>query len=131
MTTKLEKEFTGIGEVAGFKFVQLKESHNCYMYQVNTGVSVHYEIFYKKQSAICIDFENRVYSETEFKEAYPKSEAFGVWAWTKSNLRDANIIFNSITNEARIFPEIDIKNLTRILIEKKNENKVVINNPLI
>ena len=27
-------------------------------------------------------FENRIYSETDSKVVYPKSEDFGVWAWS-------------------------------------------------
>jgi hypothetical protein len=31
---------------------------------------------------MCIDYENNLYSETEFKEIYPNSKDFGIWAWT-------------------------------------------------
>lgn len=32
---------------------------------------------------------NRIFSETEFKDKYPKSKDFGVWAWTFKSYTDA------------------------------------------
>ena len=92
--TKLPKEFLGKGEVSGFSFTQLQESEDSYLYKVVTEEgSIHYEIFEKSITPICIDFQNRIYSETEFKESYPKSNKFGISAKTTSNYERALEIF--------------------------------------
>lgn len=79
----LPLDFIGTGEVKGFKFVKthnngLKGS----LFEVNTGSSIHYEVVKTIYSPKCIDFENRIYSENEFKEVYPKSSRFGIDAWS-------------------------------------------------
>ena len=84
----LEKQFTGIGEVKGFNFTQLYSSEFAYIYKVE-GDSINYEVFERKNSPICIDFKKHIYSETEFKEVYPKSNSFGVSAWTFKYYHDA------------------------------------------
>jgi len=79
----LEYEFIGTGEVKGSKFTQIHNCRNAYLYKVEPiEGKVHFEVFKRKNVAICIDFENHVYSDTEFKEIYPNSKDFGVWAWT-------------------------------------------------
>lgn len=84
---KLPVEFIGRGEVSGSKFKQVFESDNAYIYDVETKEgSKHYEVFKKQTTAICIDFNNRKFSETEFKEIYPKSNNFGVTAWTTKSI---------------------------------------------
>ena len=90
MITKLENTFKGTGEVKGFVFTKEYENEKGYVYKVDTGENQHFEAFYRKETPICIDFENRVYSETELKEVYPKSNDFGVWAWSVSTI-DAGI----------------------------------------
>lgn len=82
----LQKEIIGIGEVKGFDFNQVFENDKGYIYQVNKD---YFEVFLKKTVAKCIDFKKRIYSETEFKEIYPKAKDFGIWAWSLSNLNDA------------------------------------------
>jgi len=94
---ELEKEFNGIGEVSDFKYVQNRVSTSAYLYEVwSNGRIVSFEVFERKNSPVCIDFANRVYSETEFKETYPKSNSFGVWAWTYFKLDSALEKFNSL-----------------------------------
>jgi hypothetical protein len=83
---KLEKQFDGVGEVKNFTFTQVAEMDNGYVYKVDTGDSVHYEAFLRKDVPICLDFKNHIYSETEKKEVYPKSKDFGIWAWTVKNV---------------------------------------------
>lgn len=83
---KLPTEFTGKGEVRGFHFTKTFENNKGYVYRVGTETHNHFEVFYKKQSPICIDFKKRIYSETDFKETYPKANSFGVWAWTVNSL---------------------------------------------
>jgi len=48
-----------------------------------------FEVFNTTYVPICIDFEKRIYSETDVKEVYPKSKDFGVWAWTYNNKEEA------------------------------------------
>lgn len=89
---KLDKQFTGTGEVKGFTFSQVLESENCYVYEVKQDEdceNVHYEVFKKLISPKCIDFAKKVYSETEFKETYPKSNQFGLVAWNSSDYNKA------------------------------------------
>lgn len=82
MITKLENNFIGTGEVKGFLFTKQFENEKGYVYKVEHEGSIHFEAFYRKETPICIDFANRIYSETDKKEVYPKSKDFGVWAWT-------------------------------------------------
>lgn len=86
---KLPAMFDGKGEVNGCIFSKVFESENGYVYQVKNGLRIHYECFKKKLVPVCIDFEKRIYSETEFKEVYPKSKDFGTWAWTKIEINSA------------------------------------------
>ena len=79
---KLEDNFIGIGEVKGFEFTKEKETENGYIFSVCSENNTHYEVFKKIITPICVDFESKVYSETEFKEVYPKSKQFGISAWT-------------------------------------------------
>ena len=87
---ELEKEFKGTGEVSGHEYKQIRVSTSSYLYEVRSdGVLVCFEVFKRNLSPVCIDFENRIYSETEFKESYPKSTSFGVWAWAYFTLESA------------------------------------------
>jgi len=79
----LPDEFLGKGEVKYFKFQKIITGYSNFMYKVEIlDKSIHYEVFKRKLTPLCIDFENRVYSDKEFKEVYPKSKDFGIWAWT-------------------------------------------------
>lgn len=86
MITYLEKTFAGKGEVSGVKFEQVYSDQKYYIYKRSDNG---YELFKKQMSPICIDFEKRIFSETEFKETYPKSNSFGVTAWHFNRLQDA------------------------------------------
>jgi hypothetical protein len=88
--TTIQNQFRGIGEVKGFEFIKIASVHGAYCYEVisNEG-NIHYEVFKVKTVPVCIDFEKRIYSQTEFKEIYPKSKDFGVWAWTYSSKEKA------------------------------------------
>lgn len=67
---ELKTEFIGKGQVKGFKFTQLKKTEYAYLYEVDTGSSIHYEIFEKKEN-------------TQFNcISYPSNKAFGIWAKT-------------------------------------------------
>lgn len=73
---KLESKFIGKGEVKGFEFEKIQETENALLYKVQTGEHFHYEVFKRKIQ----DSHPRALVQ-EQKEAYPKSNAFGVWAW--------------------------------------------------
>lgn len=86
---KLPAQFIGTGEVKGFTFKRVFENEKGYVYGVIQNEKVHYEAFYKKVTPVCIDFENRIYSETEYKESYPSSKHFGSIAWTANSMDEA------------------------------------------
>lgn len=83
---ELKKEFKGIGEVKGYNFKQLNKSPYAYIYQVEntTTKALHYEVF-KRQI-------NKRFNCV----SYPKSKSFGLWAWTKSNLTDAEYLYDEL-----------------------------------
>ena len=88
---KLENEFIDKGEVKGFKFRKIASTQHANLYEVSSGGSkVHYEVFLTKSTPMCLDFKKRVYSETEYKQKYPKSSDFGAWAWTYNILKRQN-----------------------------------------
>ena len=94
--TPLPDYFEGIGEVKGSKFYRVDSSRSFYIYEVHTlrdnlQLSIHYELILRDAVPVCIDFKNRIYSETEFKEVYPKSNGFGRYAWTFRSLALARI----------------------------------------
>ena len=70
-----------------------------YLYKVTTTEgSVHYEVFRRTMHPVCTDFENKIFSKTEFREGYPRSNAFGVSAWcikdfdkAKARFEDMNV----------------------------------------
>lgn len=67
---ELEENFIGRGEVKGFIFTQIKKSDYAYVYKVDNGYSVTYEVFFRKEN-------------TQFNcISYPSSKAFGIWAWS-------------------------------------------------
>ena len=94
----LPSEFTGKGEVSGFRFNKIDESDSHYIYEVNTGTSIHYEVIKRLITEKMVSIENRVYSETDFKEYYPKSNGFGRTAWSTTSLSRAREIFNNKTS---------------------------------
>jgi hypothetical protein len=98
-TQKLPKGFIGIAEVKGSKFERVKETQYAYMYMVDDS---HYEVFEKKTTPICLDFEHRIYSDVEVKEVYPKAKDFGIWAWTKNDYESACNLLDSLKKEDKI-----------------------------
>ena len=88
---ELPETFTGIGEVKGFAFERLFSNENAYIYKVTShkDSKPYFEVFRRKHSPVCLDFSKRLYSDTEFKETYPKANAFGSWAWTTFSIDKA------------------------------------------
>ena len=79
---ELPDNFIGVGEVSGLNFNKIASVDNGFLYEVGVDDMItHFEVFERKLTPICIDFEKRIYSETEFKVKYPKASDFGVWAW--------------------------------------------------
>jgi len=83
---QLEKKFTGKGEVKNYNFTQLKASSSAYLYEVKClqTENKHYEVF------------KHVENERFGCVSYPRSKSFGIWAYTKSNLKDAEKLFNEM-----------------------------------
>ena len=83
---ELPDNFIGVGEVSGLNFNKIASVDNGFLYEVGVdNIITHFEVFERKLTPICIDFEKKIYSETEFKVRYPKAEDFGKWAWTYTN----------------------------------------------
>ncbi|WP_307305036.1 hypothetical protein [Epilithonimonas hungarica] len=83
----LPNQFIGKGEAKGFFFTKIQESEKAFVFEVNTGCSIHYEVFKKK-------------AKTNSKRyCYPTSKAFGIWAWCPSTLDRAIEIFNETTQK--------------------------------
>ena len=85
---RLSLEILGRGEVKGVYFFQIKCSEFAYIYKC-FGTNTYFEVFKRKNSPICIDFEKRIYSEIDFKDVYPKAKDFGEWAWTCLDMESA------------------------------------------
>lgn len=83
----------------GFVFTKLKESENVFLYQVESEGKIWYEIFKCELVAKCINFAERIYSDTNFKYTYPKARSFGYNAWTKKSIREAEELFEDICKE--------------------------------
>ena len=94
---KLPENFIGSGEVKGFVFNKKTENEKAYIYEVSNIGSVYYEVFLKKNTPVCIDFENKIYSDEKFKEKYPKSNDFGIWAFCCLTYENAVLKFNKIS----------------------------------
>ena len=80
----LENEFIGKGEVKGFKFKQVQKSNTAYIYEVNSGCNIYYEVF------------SRVVNNKYQKEVYPMAKHFSIWAWAHMNYEDAKRKFNQL-----------------------------------
>lgn len=99
---ELQQSFLGTGEVKGASFIQRAKTSTHYIFErVQEGVS-HFEVFERKHTAVCLNFANREYSDTLFKETYPKSKDFGIWAWCCNDLDKANTyIYEYIYNNKK------------------------------
>lgn len=89
MLIELEKEFIGTGEVKDFVFRQVHKTPIHYIYEVNFGETIHYEVIERRNSPVCIDFNKKMFSEEDRKEIYPRSNTFGKNAWTAKSFDDA------------------------------------------
>ena len=82
----LSKEFIGKGEVKGYLFTQISKTDRAFIYEVNTGNQIHYEVSRKRVNHrfACI--------------SYPRANSFGIWAWTYSHLDSAMDKFNELNS---------------------------------
>ncbi len=97
MIKELEDSFEGTGDVKGWKFTKLASVEHGFMYERSCpDIGTYFEVFAVKVVPICLDFENRIYSETDFKQVYPKTNDFGKWAWCFGNYEDAIVKLNSL-----------------------------------
>ncbi|WP_370390222.1 hypothetical protein [uncultured Winogradskyella sp.] len=80
----LKIEFIGTGEVRGFNFRQIRSTNSCFLYEVDTGSTKHYEVFKKviNHRFACV--------------SYPRSKSFGVWAWCYKTKSKAEKKFNEL-----------------------------------
>ena len=81
---ELKKVFIGRGEVKGFKFTQIHYTNRAFLYEINTGESIYYEVFKKvlNRRFACV--------------SYPTSDHFGIWAWTYLSYGEAKERFNQL-----------------------------------
>lgn len=101
MNIEIEKSFIGYGEVKDFIFNQVDKNEFGYIYSVEDDGKMHYEVFEKRSSQVCIDFIERIYSETETRDVYPKANAFGVWAFTCTDLDHAYKYFKNFKSKEK------------------------------
>lgn len=73
---ELPLEFTGTGEVRGFKFSLFEKNDKGYIYLVTDGGQPWFEVFKRKVNQ---------YGGV----SYPKAKSFGLWAWSTRNLETA------------------------------------------
>lgn len=83
-TKQLQLEFIGKGQVRGFKFTQINQSLYGFLYKVDSGNSIYYEVFRKRLNTQynCI--------------SYPSDKSFGIWAWTTPSFNKAVDMFNNL-----------------------------------
>ena len=96
MIKTLELKFDGIGSKKGMVLSQIHCSALAYVYEIDNGGSLHYEVFKSCKTPICIDFEKKIFSEVDFKIRYPKDNDFGVWAWCYKNKDRAMKKYNEL-----------------------------------
>ncbi len=97
---KLEKVFSGKGEVRGYEFTQIRDCRGAYMYiktHIDSNVQ-NYEVI-RKIVVPKIIWETKE-KTGHYKETYPRSNRFGVDAWNFADLESATIKMNQIKKES-------------------------------
>ena len=87
---ELQESFIGRGQVKGFIFTLQNKSERAYIYKVDTGSSIHYEVFKRK--------ENKQFDCI----SYPSDKAFVFWAWSCSTIERENQVFEQLNNGERV-----------------------------
>ena len=83
---QLKTGFIGVGQVRGFQFALISKTNWAFLYEVDTGDTIYYEVFRKRI--------NRRFA----CESHPTDKAFGIWAWTTPNMERALEILNNLSN---------------------------------
>lgn len=81
---ELPTHYIGRGVVRGFEFRQIYVTESGFIYEVDTGASIYYEVFRKRVNRrfACI--------------SYPRASSFGIWAWTTPDLERAKEILREL-----------------------------------
>ena len=100
---ELELQFDGKGEVLGTKFRQLQKSDKAYLYELKDVETnkIYYEVFERRISKESEFVINGTLIKYEEKEIYPKSNAFGDWAWCCNSFEKAQIKFIELSNKIK------------------------------
>jgi hypothetical protein len=95
---ELREEFIGIGEVRDFEFTCLKQTDKAYLYKVVSPEfdETHYEVFERK--------ENHQFDCV----SYPKSNSFGLWAFTYSKYNKALEKFEDLNSRDKKNLDIEL-----------------------
>lgn len=91
---KLPIEFTGVGEVKGVNFMQFHRNKKAAIYEVDYN---YYEVFYityQYESEKTINGEHIRFKSSEI---YPRSNQFGVTAWTYNDYEKAIVKYVMIS----------------------------------
>lgn len=98
----LYDEFEGGGEMKGYKYKKIENNTYAYIFEVKNIEDediVFYEVIKRRIVPLCIDFNNRIYSETEYKEVYPNANKFGDEGFIYKSLEKAINKFNKIYDD--------------------------------
>lgn len=87
---ELKTDFIGVGQVKRFKFTQISKTNLAFLYLIDTGDTIYYEVFRK------------VINHRFACESYPTDKSFGVWAWTTPDIVKAFEILNDLSREESI-----------------------------
>lgn len=94
---ELNDQFKSKGEVNGYTFKKIQKSPYSYLYEVKNDLtkSIHYEVFKRKinNQFNCV--------------SYPRSKSFGLWAWTVTNLTDAEYLFDELSLTTDLESEVN------------------------
>lgn len=87
---ELPLEFIGRGETRGHDYKQVFTDGKWYIYLISINSKpYHYEVFQKKEVLTA----TAKYAKENYVD-YPRSNAFGVWAWTAKTLEHAKQIID-------------------------------------
>jgi hypothetical protein len=90
-TELLQDEFKGVGEVSDYRFRKVFTNPAAYVFEITNAdtMVIHYETIRRRAVAKCLDFQEKIFSDTELVEKYPKQTKFGVEGFTYVNPEDA------------------------------------------
>lgn len=101
---KLPDFLIGGGESSNYTYTQEAESQYGYIYKAqhkHIEEVYHFEVFEKKITPVCLNFQEKIYSEEKFRERYPRSINFGSWAYSCPNMERAVEILKTFSDDRR------------------------------